>query len=228
MGKNKRTKRLPAEVQAMVDGGLMLYRIISTIYTAVVALGGSGEHIRHLQNDSDLVKQIAVLIVNAGKQVAQWPVWKTIRLGTGQKTADDFRAAFKRGGNKISDWANDILGKPAFTVAAKETEVCLVKVTVAELGFKDGATYREICQRAKELGLDLCPAEVGPQLRLQYQDQPMGEWLIVAMEAISDSDGGLDVFCVERDGDGLWLISNYGRPGYHWGGGSRFVFVRSK
>ncbi|MEK7086815.1 MAG: hypothetical protein AAB935_00975, partial [Patescibacteria group bacterium] len=39
-------------------------------------------------------------------------VWKTIRLGTGLKTADDFRNALKASGNQISDWAKDILGHP--------------------------------------------------------------------------------------------------------------------
>ena len=106
-----------------------------------------------------------------------FPVWKTIKLGTGLKTADDFRQALKASGFEIGNWANDILGKPAFTAAAKETEVELVRVSVAERGFKNGATRKDIYQRAQELGLELCPNEVGPQLRLQYKDQPYNEWL---------------------------------------------------
>ncbi len=204
----------------------VLFEICKRVLDAVNAKGGSDEDLHRILTDSKLVDKLAEIIVTAGKRV--FPIWKTIRLGTGLKTADDFRHALKRAGNRIGDWANDILGKRAFTVATKETEVDLVKVTVAELGFKDGATYRDICQRAKELGLDLCPAEVGPQLRLQYQDQPLSEWLIIAMESISDSHGGLGVFHVGRYGDGLWLDSNDGHPDYFWNGGAQFVFLRRK
>lgn len=157
-----------------------------------------------------------------------WSVFKTLKLGTGPKTADDFRAALVASGMKIGDWANDILGKPEFTVATKEAEVDLVIVSVAELGFKKGATREKIYAKAKELGLDLCPAEVGPQLRLQYKDQSLNEWLAIGMEPIRHSDGNLDLFNVERNGDGLWLYSYYDSPGDVWNSDDRFVFVRRK
>ena len=155
-------------------------------------------------------------------------VFKTIKLGTGPKTADDFRKAIKDCGMEISDWANDILGKPAFNVATEETEVDLVVISVAELGFKKGAKLKDIYARAKELGLELCPNEVGPQLRLQYADQPKGEWLVIGMEPIAGSDGTLTLFRVEHVGDVLWLRSDYGYPGRVWLGSVRFVFVRPR
>jgi len=158
-----------------------------------------------------------------------WSTWKTIRLGTnGLKTADDFRKSLKDNGFSIGDHANDILGKPAFTVAAEEIELDLVVASVAEIGFKDGATREQIYARAKEHGLDLCPAEVGPQLRLQYKDQPNGEWLIVAMEPIAGSVGYLQLFYVERDDSALWLYSFSDRPVHVWGSDARFVFSRRK
>jgi len=158
----------------------------------------------------------------------EFKVFKTIKLGTGLKTAGDFRKAIKDNKMRIGDWANDILGKPAFTVATEETELDLVVVSVAELGFKDGATREQIYARAKELGLDLCPAEVGPQLRLQYKDQPNGELLVIAMEPITDSDGDLDLFDVRRDDSDLWLSGYDASPGHVWDADFRFVFSRRK
>ena len=157
-----------------------------------------------------------------------WETWKIIKLGTGLQSADDFRKEVVKAGMKIGDWANDILGKPTFTAYESLTEVELVVCSVAELGFKDGATRKDIYIRAQELGLDLCPPEVGPQLRLQYTDQPKGEWLVIAMEPITDSDGHLNLFRVAHDGDGRWLFAGSGRPGYFWSGDSRFVFLRRK
>lgn len=159
----------------------------------------------------------------------QFKVWRTIKLGTpGLKTAEDFRRAIKDNGMKIGDWANDILGQPGFTVADEETEIDLVCLTVAELGFKDGARRDKIYTEAQKFGLQLCPAEVGPQLRLQYKDQSSGEWIFVAMDPITASGGGLRVFRVGRDGRGLWLDGDYGNPGSFWGGGDRWVFARRK
>ncbi len=166
------------------------------------------------------------LLVSAIAKV--WKTWKTIKLGTGLKTASDFRKEVMKAGMKISDWANDILGKPAFTATESVTEVELVVASVAELGFKDGATRKDIYARAKELGLDLCPPEVGPQLRLQYTDQPKDEWLVIAMDPITGSDGFLNLFFVEHDDGSRFLRAGRGRPGSFWRGIDRFVFLRRK
>jgi len=178
-----------------------------------------------IDNPSELQKALIVI----GKiPCPELKIWKTIKLGAGFKNADDFRKAIKDCGMRISDWANDIIGKPEFTVNAGETEVDLVKVTVAELGFKDGARRDQIYERAKEFGLELCPSEVGPQLRLQYKDQPLNEWILIGMEPIRGSDGDLDVFNVEHYVSGIWLVSDCGSPGDVWGDVIQCVFVRPR
>ena len=178
-----------------------------------------------VKDDGDVaVEKIAAELAKLMK--VSFPTWKTIKLGTGLKTADDFRQALKQGGYQIGSWANDILGKLAFKAVARETEVELVKGSVKELTGKDLVSLQEIIQRAEERGLKKCLAEVGPQLRLQYKDQPYGEWLVVAMEPIAGSVGGLGVFYVGRDDDGRWLHSGYGSPGHVWRGDGRVVFCK--
>ncbi len=158
----------------------------------------------------------------------EFNIWKTINLGTGLKTADDFRKALKDNGFDISHWADDILGKPAFTVATETIEVDLVKVTLAELGFKKGARSDQIYERAKELGLELCPPEVGPQLRLQCQDQPNNEWVLIWMEPIIDSAGHPRVFLVGCLTSKLWLCGSldWDNPDFIWDPADFLVFCK--
>ena len=152
-------------------------------------------------------------------------VWRTITLGA-HKDADGLRSALKKAGCRTNNWANDILGK--ITLSPEKTEIDLVVLTVAELGFPDGARYDALCTSGKELGLHLCPAEVGPKLRLEYADQPKDEWLRIAMEPITDSDGRLRIFHVVHDERARWLDSYYGNPGSVWLSSHRFVFVRPR
>jgi hypothetical protein len=152
-------------------------------------------------------------------------VWKTVKLGT-CKSPDEYRKALKKAGQRIGDWGNDILGKT--DCAQEETEVDLVVLSVKELGFANGAPYKNICAKALQLGLELCPAEVGPALRLAYGDQPRGEWLRIAMEAITASDGLRVIFAVDHDNVELWLRGRNGHPENAYPADYRFVFLRRK
>lgn len=180
-----------------------------------------------IENPKELQKFLLDLCPTVNGSIPEFKVFKTIKLGTGLKTAYDFRKSFEDNGFAIDDCANDILCKPAFTVATEETELDLVVISVAELGFKNAAPREEIYARGDERGLDLCPAEVGPQLRLQYKDQPNGE-LFVAMEPITGSIGYLSLFRVERSASTLLLSCYSASPACVWGTGTRFVFSRRK
>ena len=181
--------------------------------------------------DSKRNPQVLIDFYQKFLETPEWKTWMTIKLGTGLKNADDFCKALRAGKNNISDWANGILGRHDFyfKLSGTEHDVELVNVSVEELGFKQGACYGDICKRASKLGLDLCPAEVGPQLRLQYKDQPKGTGVAVAMNAINDLDNNIRVFGVRCSNDGgLYLHANNGRSDYFWGSENRFVFIRRK
>jgi hypothetical protein len=132
---------------------------------------------------------------------SDFPIWRSIKLGTGFNNAKEFREALYKNGFGISDWANDMLAKPSLTLVPATTTANLILVTVSDLGFSRKASWNDICSKAEMLGLALCPSEVGPQLRLQYRDQPRGEWMLIAMKPIRDSNGDLSIFNVERNDD---------------------------
>lgn len=113
-------------------------------------------------------------------------------------------------------------------VATTKTAVDLVRLTVREMGFPRGATTIEIYARIRELGLLICPAEVGPALRQAYADQPIGEWIRVGMDPIAVSDGRLSVFLVDRGDGARWLNADWAEPTDQWSPGTPWVFLRSK
>jgi hypothetical protein len=152
----------------------------------------------------------AFLAVKAQGINPAWPAWKTIQLQLGTyKSNETLRQALVDAGFKINDEVH-ILNQ--VEMASEPTKVDLVVVSIAELGFPNGASIAQIYEKALSLGLELCPAEVGPQFRLQYPDQPNGEWILVAMEPILDSFGNHDVFRVIHGHPGLWLTSFFGDP----------------
>lgn len=139
----------------------------------------------------------------------------------GGKTKAQLKAELKEKKVYVSDWANQLIESRDFTVLKSAETVDLVRLTVEVLGFPNGATTDEIYKRAEELGLELCPPEVGPHFRLSYQG---GDWMYIAMKQITDRDGDLYVFGLARDDTELGLNTNGAKLGYRWYSDNGFVF----
>lgn len=60
-------------------------------------------------------------------------------------------------------------------------ETDLIFVDMEELDFTMGMPYNRICARALEYGLHFCRPPDGPLLRLGYDDQPVGEHVVIGM-----------------------------------------------
>lgn len=142
----------------------------------------------------------------------------------GGKTAKELLRELEAAGIRISDYAKSMLNNREFKPGKNSEQTTLIRLTVADLGFKTSATTDQIYERAQVLGLELCPADTGPQYRLQYKNQPMNEWVVVGMKQISDPGGGPDVFRLGRSGVGLWLYDDWAGPGGEWSPDYRFVF----
>ena len=187
------------------------------------------------------------------------PIWKTITLGT-YRDVNVLRDALNSGSCRIQqittggvgqavstipiynkrpaapcrleDLANEIIGRPEFTLSRTRTEVDLVVLSAFDLGFGSqeggsGASIGDIYARAKLLGLALCPPEVGPQLRLQYLDQPPDEVLHIAMRPIARWHGEHVALSVANDDAGLVLFG-YGVDKVTMSSRALFVFVKPR
>jgi hypothetical protein len=161
------------------------------------------------------------------QSVRDVPTWKTITIGT---FADSIRLRNELDGMgcNVGGQAAEILARPTFTVGSHKTDVELVAISPAQLGFtSDTVTLADVYARARQLGFELAAAEVGPQLRIQYLDQPIGEFLIIGMEPIKTWSGEPIVLNVANGGAGLILIGQDGRAASEIHVTSRFVFARS-
>ena len=87
-----------------------------------------------------------------------------------------------------------------------------------------------------ELGLWLCPAEVGPMLRLGYTNQPLHERMRIAMQPIPFEKrmSARSIFLVGNGNKGLWLGSEEIEPDDFYsvcntlGALSLFVFIKPR
>ncbi len=148
----------------------------------------------------------------------------TITLGAHTSGADLLQTLIEEK-RLVSQWSIEALGNPDFPVVAAEITVDIVVVSMLELGFAEGefATLDTIYERAKQMGLETCPVETAPQLRLRFLDQPdyatgerLGEFFVASEPFVLTRDGFPKIFSVGRDDMvphpetdiGLWLISN--------------------
>ncbi|MDA9521725.1 hypothetical protein XI06_15695 [Bradyrhizobium sp. CCBAU 11434] len=181
-----------------------------------------------LQNQLKLKTRSATvpeLHIRSARDVA---TWKTITIGT---FADSLalRNELDSKGCNVGGQAAEILARPMFTVSSQKTNVELVDLSPAQLGLTtDTVTLADVYASAQRLGLELAAAEVGPQLRLQYFDQPVGEFLTIGMDPIKTWSGEPIILNVANGGAGLILIGQDGRPEANISVTSRFIFVRSR
>ena len=208
-------------------------RVLAILWATGLALHASGAwaqcSARDALQNATIPKSSPVIapsaVVRAGGDLR---VWKTITLG---EFANSFalRNALDAASCGIGDLAEEILARPAFTLAKDKTDIDLVVVSAVELGLADQSTsLNDIYSRAEKLGLRLAPAEVGPELRLLYLDQPIGEFLYVGMKPIATWSGDPVIFIVANGGAGLILIGQNGSADAKISAHSPILFVRPR
>jgi len=153
-------------------------------------------------------------------------IWKSIQVGTFANKGRLY-AALEEADCGIGDTAEQILVAPGFAMGHTAMKLDLVAVAVAELGLaREAVALKDIYARAQKLGFMLPAAEVGPQLRLQYFDQPIGEFLDIAMAPVKTRTDAFSIFSVANGGAGLVLLGEELSDNARFDPSSRFVFVR--
>lgn len=120
-------------------------------------------------------------------------------LEIGGKSNERLLYELQETGISFHDNTDDMLRNWKFKTTPKPRKVNAVILSAADLGFSEEASFLQILQRAQQLGLSLCPPDFGFYLRMQYRNQPRGEWLHVGMVPIKSPKKGS--FVVELDNE---------------------------
>lgn len=156
----------------------------------------------------------------------------------GQNKAE-LRAALEARGVLLNALALALFEHAGFSTLPRREEIAIACVSVAELGFADGAQYLQIVQAANERHLVECPIELGPHLRLAYPEQPEDAIgfaatkhqappgaLTVASKLLDEDESTPAGFYLRRIQDVLWLRGYTSWPGHPWNAEDVFVFAR--
>ena len=164
-------------------------------------------------------------------------VARTIRVGG--MTKHDLLAQLQDAKIQLNESARVLFTHDKFTTSPAVSHIETVELSVADLGYPEGASIGKIHDRAAECGLSLCPLELAPHLRLQYIDQeegcighppskhraPPGS-LTVASRVLTSDDATPKGFYLRRIEGVLWLRGYRSGPNHVWSAADRFVFGR--
>lgn len=141
----------------------------------------------------------------------------------------------------INEYGERLLSDDKFTTSDTKYSLKTVELTVRDLGFPDGATTPQIFKRASQRGLELCPLELGPHLRLEYLDQPEGYTgnisqqhqapsgsITIASEIVKDDDDFPKGFYLIKIDGVLWLRGYIADNLHVWNPDDHFIFSQTK
>lgn len=137
----------------------------------------------------------------------------------------------------LNEYGERLLTDKKFTTSETQISKQTVELTVCLLGFPDGSTTDEIYKKANKLGLELCPLELGPYLRLVYLEQPEGNSetslqphqaptgaVTIATEILYEDDYFPKGFYLRRINGDLWLRGYIADDLHIWNSNDHFVF----
>jgi hypothetical protein len=84
-------------------------------------------------------------------------------------------------GIAVTPEAEELLLSPGYISVGVPVEITLVSLSLANLGLRDGSSFKQICEAGLRLGYHLCPPDVGPHLRQRDIKQRPGSTCAVIM-----------------------------------------------
>lgn len=130
---------------------------------------------------------------------------ETRKVLSGGVTKEDLLQRLGEQSIRLNDYATSLFADPDFMTSREPAELRVAFVSLTEIGLPNGGRYTEILAQAADTGLEACPLELAPHLRLDYQDQPEGPYLTVASLELRAGPETPNGFYLRRLNGELWL-----------------------
>ncbi len=164
-------------------------------------------------------------------------ITRIVEVGGLSKT--DLIEKLKQNSILMNEYGKKLLTDDKFTTSHIKHSLHTVELTVSNLGFPNGTTTSQLYKRAAELGLTLCPIELGPYLRLAFTDQPeeysenllkrkqapLGS-ITIASEILTENDNFPKGFYLRKINGTLWLRGYIADQLHIWNPHDHFIFCR--
>ena len=163
----------------------------------------------------------------------------TVRVGGMDKR--DLLQALREHKVQLNQAAKILFEDRRFTPRSQSKVIEIAFLTVADLGFGEGATYEQLMARALQSGLVESPLELGPYLRMQFLHQPEGTddspttqhraprgSITVASSPLDNCEKTPKGFYLRRIDGVLWLRGYWSWPGHIWSPEDLLVFSRDR
>jgi hypothetical protein len=173
----------------------------------------------------------------SGVERSREAVPSTVFIGGQDRAA--LRTALRVRDVRLNRAAETLFDDRRFATSGGQFPLHIACISVADLGFADGATYEQLTQRATNLGFSECPLELGPYLRMQMGRQPELPDLpeappgappgsiTIASRPIDEAEETPKGFYLRKISGVLWL-RGYWAPTVHvWNPNDLLVFARS-
>jgi hypothetical protein len=151
-----------------------------------------------LEGVDQFLKGEIVIRTKDGKPI--WPVWKKITVGNFNDTKEISVAL----GKKEVDFESSELILNEIPISTEIKTLDLALVSLKDIGVTNLDKWNSVFDQAEKLGLLACPPEIGPQLRLQYEQQP-GEIDLIGMHGLVAPDGTYHIFSLWRSELGMHM-----------------------
>lgn len=213
---SKGFKRL-SETQRWV---VRLHELAATFNSFIEKIRESGHAFLDGALDAIIIEKGRVPVVQTFTPRENFFVWRTFRIG-GDKEELIWRV---KAVGVLNAQAENLVKRPTFITQPSSEDIDAIALTPFDLRLDEEeeipTTTAELFnpERLKQWSkenterlpyghiIDLLPVETGLHVRIQYDDQPSGETLIIATEPVVDSDLQRGIvpyrFCVKRSRDG--------------------------